>query len=136
MSSAQLLDKHPAGLFRAEANLPLESILYLDSMEIKLGLTDYEKSLLQGNGFLVSERLSKESIGMQLLDIWQKDLPIFISTDAILHTFHFAYDRKANAANMASRLCVHLFTGQLLKKRKKSWRREKNGNLGSHLIST
>ena len=58
-----------------------------------MGLTDYEKSLLQGNGFLVSERLSKESIGMQLLDIWQKDLPIFISTDAILHTFHFAYDR-------------------------------------------
>ena len=42
---------------------------------------------------MVSERLSKGSFGDAFLDIYHKDLPVFISTDAILHAFHVSYDR-------------------------------------------
>jgi len=56
-------------------------------------LTDYENSLIQSNGFMVSERLSRSTFGEAFLEIYQKDLPVFISTDAILHAFHRSYDR-------------------------------------------
>jgi len=91
MTASQLLDMNPAGNFNADLNLSWESALYHDSIEIALNLTDYEKSLLQKHGFVVTERLKKESFVEQFSDIWQKDLPVFISTDAILHAFHYNY---------------------------------------------
>ena len=45
------------------------------------------------HGFMVSERLSKISFGEALLEIYHHDLPVFVSTDAILHAFHVSYDR-------------------------------------------
>ncbi len=91
METSQLLDMHPAGNFKDDLNLSWESALYHDSIEIVLNLTDYEKSLLQKHGFVVTERLRKDTFYEQFSDIWQKDLPVFISTDAILHAFHFNY---------------------------------------------
>ncbi len=50
--------------------------------------------LIKKNGFMVSERLFKySSFGDAFLDIYHKDLPVFVSTDAILHAFHISYDR-------------------------------------------
>ena len=65
MTTSQLLDMHPAGNFNADLNLSWESTLYHDSIEIALNLTDYEKSLLQKHGFVVTERLKKESFVQQ-----------------------------------------------------------------------
>ena len=93
LSSTQLLEMHPAGLFEKKAVSSWESALYHDSIEIKYELTEDEISLLKKNGFLVTERLNAPAFGTHLLDIWWKDLPVFISTDAILYAFHFAYDR-------------------------------------------
>jgi hypothetical protein len=93
MTTAQLLAMHPAGEFKKTADLAWESVLYLDSIEIKYSLTDYEKTLLRKHGFVVTERLRKDSFGWQFLDVWRKDLPVFVSSDAILHVFHKAYDR-------------------------------------------
>ncbi len=93
MNTTQLLEMHPAGTFEAKTDLPWESALYHDSIEIKYKITSDEKTLLQKHGFMVTERLRKSSFGEHLLDIWQKDLPVFISSDAILYAFHFAYDR-------------------------------------------
>ncbi len=93
LSSAQLLDMHPAGKFENKATVSWESALYHDSIEIKYELTADEISLLKKNGFLVTERLNAPAFGTHLLDIWWKDLPVYISTDAILFAFHFAYDR-------------------------------------------
>ncbi len=93
LSSTQLLEMHPAGLFEKKANTSWESALYHDSVEIKYNLTKDEIFLLKNNGFLVTERLNAPAFGTHLLDIWWKDLPVFISTDVILYAFHFAYDR-------------------------------------------
>src|ERR1035437_8654917 len=92
MSSEQLLQMHDAGLFKADLNINIDNITYLDSICIKYNLTDYEKQLLNKNGFMSSERLSFNSYGDAVRDIFFKDLPIFVSTDAILHSVHKSYD--------------------------------------------
>ena len=93
METSQLLEMHPAGTFNANINLNYSEVLYFDSIAVKYNLTDYEKSLIQNNGFVVSERLAKGSFGEILLDIHHNDLPVFVSTDAILYAFHASYDR-------------------------------------------
>jgi hypothetical protein len=93
MSADQLLNLYSAGKFAPEEDIDISNIRYLDSISIKYGLTDFEKSILSKNGFVVSERMSKESCGQAFLDIFREDLPVFVSTDAILHAFHKSYDK-------------------------------------------
>ncbi len=93
MTTEQLMDMHPAGMFNAEAPVDWESALYHDSIEIKFGLTDDEKALIKQQGFVVTERLRKPSFHEQFADIWHKDLPVFLSVDAILHAFHASYNQ-------------------------------------------
>jgi hypothetical protein len=92
MSSDQLRSLYPAGTFASKAVTNFADAIYSDSIRIKYDLTDYEKSLIQTNGFIVTERLKSSSFGNAFLDIYQKDLPLFISTDAILHALHMSYD--------------------------------------------
>jgi len=66
---------------------------YLDSVIIKYNLTAAELDLLKKNHFVVSERLNFESFAWALNDIYKKDLPVFVTTDAILHALHSSYDR-------------------------------------------
>jgi len=65
---------------------------YLDSITIKYKMTDDELGLLKKNGFVVTERNSMFSMRNTLADIWQKDLPVFISTDLVHNAFHESYD--------------------------------------------
>lgn len=91
MTADELLSLYPAELFLENAGVSWALALYRDSMEIKYALTEHEKALLQKHGFMVSERLRRNSFVEHYLDIWREDLPVFISTDAILHAFHFYY---------------------------------------------
>ncbi|OGU71073.1 MAG: hypothetical protein A2V93_03695 [Ignavibacteria bacterium RBG_16_34_14] len=93
MITSQLLEMYDAGSFRNTININYDGTLYFDSIDAKYNLTDYEKSLIQNYGFMVSERLSMDSFGEALLQIYHQDLPVFVSTDAILHAFHISYDR-------------------------------------------
>ena len=93
METEQLLQMYSAGMFVDDLNNSISDVRYLDSISIKYDLTEYELSLLKKNGFFVSERMNKVSFGEAFLDVFIKDLPLFISTDAILHAFHISYDR-------------------------------------------
>jgi len=84
---------HDAGLFNADLKMNTDSVVYLDSICIRYNLTDYEKQLIKKNGFMASERLSFNSFGEAIKDIFLKDLPVYVSTDAILHTVHRSYDQ-------------------------------------------
>ncbi|MCB0284361.1 MAG: DUF3160 domain-containing protein [Calditrichaeota bacterium] len=88
----QLSRVHPAGLFEKTARKNLDNVAYFDSVAIKLNLTEAEKNLLQKNGFLVTERLQPHNFVFGLTDVYDKELPVFISTDAILYTLHKSYD--------------------------------------------
>ncbi|MCL5028941.1 MAG: DUF3160 domain-containing protein [Bacteroidetes bacterium] len=92
ISTQSLLQLYNAGRFSANIKQDYNSAVYFDSIDAKYNLTNYEKSLLQQNGFVVSERLTMNSFGDALNDIYAKDLPVFISTDAILHALHMSYD--------------------------------------------
>ena len=89
---SQLCDLHNAGKFAANIHDTWNNAKYVDSIETKFGLTNDEKDLLQKNGFVVTERLSGSSMAQAYTDIYNKDLPVFITSDAILHAFHCSYD--------------------------------------------
>ncbi|RKY99389.1 MAG: hypothetical protein DRQ13_02375 [Ignavibacteriae bacterium] len=93
MTTEELLQMHPAGVFVDKININPDTVLYFDSIKTKYNLTEYEKSLISDHGFVVTERLAKGSFGEILLDIHHNDLPVFVSTDAILYAFHASYDR-------------------------------------------
>jgi hypothetical protein len=92
MSASGLLSLYDAGKFNKKVESFNENALYLDSISIKYSLTENEKSLLKQNGFLVTERIRQNDFINMFLDIYDKDLPVFISTDAILNALHKSYD--------------------------------------------
>lgn len=92
LNAPQLLELHPAGRFLQEAPAPWSSARYADSIARKYDLTGDEVALLSRQGFMASERLSFETFAAALGDIYHKDLPVFISADAILHAVHLSYD--------------------------------------------
>ena len=51
-----------------------------------------ERSAFTRNGFVVSERLGAASFSQMLYQIYSRDLPIYISSDTILHAWHRSYD--------------------------------------------
>ena len=71
----------------------LKNASYLDSMIIKLGITEDELALLNDNLFFVTERLSYNHFGNAFNVVYSNDLPAFISTDAVLHALHMSYDK-------------------------------------------
>jgi hypothetical protein len=93
MTTSELLEMNPAGDFQEQVGAPWESVIYHDVIDAACKLTADEKQLLDSNGFVVMERLRQQSVVDQLLYIWRNDLPLFISTDAILHALGRSYDR-------------------------------------------
>jgi hypothetical protein len=65
---------------------------FLDSIKTKYSLTENELNLLEKNGFVITERQSYTCFGKALHDIYSKDLPVFVTTDAVLYALHKSYD--------------------------------------------
>lgn len=57
-----------------------------------LTLTDRELACFRTNGFLVSERLGAPDFGTIYHRIFVRDLPVFVTSDSILHAWHRSYD--------------------------------------------
>jgi len=93
MTPAELLAMYPAGDFQEQVGRPWESVQYHELIDASCRVTADEQRLLEKNGFVVTERLRQRSVVDQLLYIWRNDLPLFISTDAILHALGRSYDR-------------------------------------------
>ena len=92
LTCEELLSMYDIGKFEAQVKNFPSSILYLDSVDQKYQLTSPEKNLLQKHGFMVTERVSNIDFTQMFLEIYNKDLPVFISSDAILNAFHRSYD--------------------------------------------
>lgn len=91
-TTGELIDAHaPYGPFTSEVPGDPLSAEYLDAIIDHYGLTEGELALLEENGFMVSERLRRRSYGIALDEIWHADLPVFVSTDMILHAVHRSY---------------------------------------------
>jgi hypothetical protein len=60
-------------------------------------LTDFrlnpqELAIFMTNGFVVSERLGSVSFAQTYYQIFNDDLPVFVSADSVLHAWHRTYD--------------------------------------------
>jgi hypothetical protein len=55
-------------------------------------LTADELAAFKQNGFVVSERLGGFSFGQAYYDVYSRDLPVFITSDSILHAWHRSFD--------------------------------------------
>jgi hypothetical protein len=92
LTTDQLQSLHPAGTFSAESHTVSASAKYFDTINSYYNLTAGEQSLLNKHGFVVTERLKLNSFGYSFLEIYNHDLPVFVSTDAILHALHMSCD--------------------------------------------
>jgi hypothetical protein len=94
LTRTDLLQKYPLPTYYKgfTDNSDIDGYLYLDSIKQKYSLTVDELALLERNRFVVSERLNKYSFGSAFYDVFYKDLPVMVTTDAILHALHRSYD--------------------------------------------
>jgi hypothetical protein len=51
-----------------------------------------ERKVFQKNGFVVSERRGAASFAEMFYRVYSRDLPVFVSADALLHAWHRSYD--------------------------------------------
>ena len=93
LTTTQLRALHSAGIFSAEALTNPATARYFDSIDARYKLTTYEKSLIGEHGFMATERLQSSSFGTAFTEIYNRDLPVFVSTDAILHSLHMSWDK-------------------------------------------
>ncbi|MEK7248866.1 MAG: DUF3160 domain-containing protein, partial [Bacteroidota bacterium] len=93
ISAAELLAMYPAGSFARDVQANLQSVPYLDSIDARYHLTPYEKQLLRRHGFVVTERLKRTTFWHAFDEVYHYDLPVFVSTDAVLHAVHMSYDK-------------------------------------------
>ncbi|MHA2397903.1 MAG: DUF3160 domain-containing protein [Promethearchaeota archaeon] len=66
---------------------------YFDLIDNAYDLTSSEKQLLKNNKFVVLNRMGTEDILDAFKFYWEEDLPIFITTDTMLHTWHLIFDQ-------------------------------------------
>ncbi len=92
MTTEELLEMYPAGRFLGGIDANFNDANFAAEVDARFELTDYEESLINQHGFMASERLGYRTFGQALLDIYKADLPVFVSTDAILHAIHMSYD--------------------------------------------
>jgi hypothetical protein len=70
-----------------------------------------ELAVLAKQGLVISARPSSRSFALAYLDIYTKDLPVFVSADAILHAWHRAYDEllvEVERAMLKPALAIYL----------------------------
>jgi hypothetical protein len=93
LTDVSLLElKKPENPYFSSIGMQTQAYLYLDSIKGKYKLTSGELLLLEKNNFVVSERMSFLNYADALRDVFCKDMPVFLSADAILGTFHQSYD--------------------------------------------
>ena len=51
-----------------------------------------EMALFKKNGFVASERLGYSTFGEAYYNIYARDLPVFVTSDSVLHAWHRSYD--------------------------------------------
>jgi hypothetical protein len=94
MTLAQFLAAHTP----ADAAVPITpgykplDAKYMPLIDTALALTAAEKARIAEVGFMVSDRLQKPTMAEALLDVYQKDLPVLVTTDMILQALHASYD--------------------------------------------
>jgi hypothetical protein len=66
---------------------------YLNLIEQAFSLSPSEEQLLEQNRFVVLNKLGTDDIADAFSYYWAEDLPVFITTDTMLHVWHLIFDK-------------------------------------------
>lgn len=77
---------------RSIADEDITSFNYFDLVNNAFNLTSAELTLLETNQFIVLNRLGTDDILDAYRYYWEQDLPIIITTDTMLQTWHLIFD--------------------------------------------
>ncbi len=85
----------------SQANFDLSQAAYYDDVKIVLDLNSEQEAMLERDGFVVVELPSTSELGVNpalrfedfyFSKVYRNDLPVFVTTDSILHLFHVVFD--------------------------------------------
>jgi hypothetical protein len=65
---------------------------HFDTLNKKFQLTEAELALFKKNGFVSLDLNRRHSFASSYFEIYSADLPVFVSTDSIMHALHKSYD--------------------------------------------
>ncbi|MFX0077295.1 MAG: DUF3160 domain-containing protein [Candidatus Hermodarchaeota archaeon] len=88
-----LTSAQPSQVNLSSINSSQSHPLYFNLIKNAFGLTTAEINLLHANRFVVLNRMGTEDILDAYKFYWDEDLPIFITTDTMLHTWHLIFDK-------------------------------------------
>ncbi len=77
---------------RAESSYDLSKVAYYDRVKQALNLTAQEESMLEKYGFTTAELMGKRFEDFYWQNVYNPDLPVFVTTDSILHLYHVVFD--------------------------------------------
>lgn len=100
-------------------------------------LNSEELAVFKHNGFVVSDRMSAPSFASLFYSIYSRDLPVFISGDALLHAWHRSYDAMLEDLEQSylARSLAEMLEG-MAQKISQAQNQYGNGVLRSSLIDT
>jgi len=86
-----LLDLYPFDELLGESPARFSDALYADTVQRFYRLNKEEIALLERHSFMVTDRIRYQSFGEAFFTIYKRDLPVYLSSDAILHALHMSY---------------------------------------------
>ncbi len=92
MTYEQLKTRIPKRVYNDRLTFDPTSIKFYDSVTEKMQLNKKEIKIFKRNGFVSVDHDQRNSFGSAYFAIYTRDLPVFITTDSILHAMHRSYD--------------------------------------------
>lgn len=87
-----LLQIIPMMALKQNSSNYLTTVGYNDLFQETFNLTEEELALLEQNEFVVLNRMGTDDVLDAYRYYWKADLPIMITTDTLLHTWHLLFD--------------------------------------------
>jgi len=89
-----MLSSIPTISTSASASFDLSQVKYYDRVKAVLNLTSEQETALSMNGFVVVEPAPayKKFEKLYIYLVYVNDLPVFVTTDSMLHLFHVVFD--------------------------------------------
>lgn len=82
-----------ASYYKGYNNTPdLGNVEFFNKIAEQYDLTSDEIQMIRDNHFVVCDRLNYSSFGEAYLEVFKQDLPMFLSSDLVLHALHMSYD--------------------------------------------
>jgi hypothetical protein len=72
--------------------LNLSTVSNIEDITAKLGLNKTEEELLKTNGFVILDYGQKDDIVAPYKDMKERGIPIFVTTDTLLHLYHIQFN--------------------------------------------